>query len=124
MLRKVILESLVKRNIYLFTAFSPFSFLFGAWNLTTKSSIHVSRIMLLTMELFSRSSSMSVDYLKWKLIRLSNKGPLLSHLFFADDIILFSKITTKSFHAIIDVLNNFSQHSGQKNNFDKSKKIL
>lgn len=41
--------------------------------------------------------------------------------FFADDIILTSKITTKSCHAIIDNLNNFNSPSGQSINFTKSK---
>lgn len=78
-------------------------------------------LFIMCMELLSRNISQSVDYLNWQHIRISNKGPLLSHLFFADDIILFSKITTKSSYAIIDVLNNFLECSGQKINFDKSK---
>lgn len=69
-------------------------------------------LFIMCMELFSRSISLSVDYLNWQPIRLSNKGPLLSHLFFANDIILFSNITAKSCHAIIDVLNNFFKYSG------------
>lgn len=75
-------------------------------------------LFIMCMELFLRNISLSIDYLNWKPIRLSNKGPLLSHLFFADDIILFSKITPKSCNAIIDVLNNFCKYSGQKINFE------
>lgn len=65
-------------------------------------------LFIMCMEMLSRSISCSVDYLQWKPIRLSKNGPDISHLFFADDIILFSKITMKSYHDIIDVLNNFS----------------
>lgn len=63
----------------------------------------------------------TIDYLQWQPIKISKEGPTLSHLFFADDIILFSKVTTKSCHAIVDVLNQLMHHSGQQINFDKSK---
>lgn len=45
----------------------------------------------------------------------------ISHLLFADDIILTATVSAKSFHAIIDFLNDFNNASSQKINFDKSK---
>lgn len=67
---------------------------------------------------------LSVDYLQWQPIKLSKSVPLLSHLFFADDIILLAKVSTKSCHANIDTLNHFTNYSGQKINFQKSKNLF
>lgn len=78
-------------------------------------------IFIMCMEMLSRMINRSVDYLHWHSIRISKHGSDISHLFFADEIILLSKINTQSCHAIIDVINNFNHISGQKINFLKSK---
>lgn len=48
------------------------------------------------MKILSRMINQSVDCLNWQPIRISKKGPDLSHLFFADDIILLSKSLLKA----------------------------
>lgn len=78
-------------------------------------------LFIMSLERLSRNIFQSVDYLLWKSIQLSCKGPQLSHLFFADDIILLSKVNNTSFHSNIDTLNTFTTLSRQTINFQKSK---
>ncbi|KAL6269322.1 hypothetical protein ACE6H2_026233 [Prunus campanulata] len=53
-------------------------------------------------------------------IRFSRDGPTLSHLFFADDSILFLKATDRNCNAIASILNSYCHASGQMVNFEKS----
>lgn len=53
-------------------------------------------LFIMCMEMLSLSISLYVDYLQWQPIKLSKSGLLLSHLFFADNIILLAKVSTKS----------------------------
>lgn len=52
---------------------------------------------------------------------MSREGPSFSHLFFTDDLILFSKATKKNCLSIMRVLVDFCTSSGQKVNHSKSK---
>lgn len=52
-------------------------------------------LFIMCMEMLSRSISLSMDYLQWQPIILSKTGLILSHLFFADDIILIDKVSKK-----------------------------
>lgn len=81
-------------------------------------------LFIMCMKMLSCIIYLSVDYLQWQPIKLSKSVPLLSHLFFADDIILLAKVSTKSCHANIDTLNHFTNYSGQKINFQKSKNLF
>lgn len=45
---------------------------------------------------------------------------MISHLFFADDLVLFSEATEEQIHVIRDCLDSFSRASGQKVSFSKS----
>lgn len=53
-------------------------------------------------------------------INLAVSAPTLTHLFFADDTILFTKDNTEDVHQIIKILNTFTSASGQKINLTKS----
>lgn len=44
----------------------------------------------------------------------------VSHLFFADDLMLFAKANEKGSEAIKDVLDLFCEESGQRVNYEKS----
>ena len=58
---------------------------------------------------------------RWDPLRSSQSGPSFSHLFFADDLVLFAKADLKSCHSIWDTLDTFCELSGQKVNMTKSK---
>lgn len=58
-------------------------------------------LFIMCMKILLRTISLSVDYLNWQPIRLYKSGAALSHIFFAGDLILLAKVSTKSFHTII-----------------------
>ncbi|XP_056687786.1 uncharacterized protein [Spinacia oleracea] len=53
-------------------------------------------------------------------IRLTRGGPQMTHLFFADDVLLFFIATTDSCSQLVKVLNRFCGISGQQLNLQKS----
>ncbi|KAL8139423.1 LOW QUALITY PROTEIN: hypothetical protein V2J09_005444 [Rumex salicifolius] len=57
----------------------------------------------------------------WKPIRLSRGGPLLSHICFGDDLILFVEASVAQIGVLRRVLENFCLASGQKVSLEKSK---
>ena len=57
---------------------------------------------------------------RWKPIKLAKYGPSLSHLFFADDLLLFAEATEDQIITIMDCLNLFCSASGQKISLQKS----
>lgn len=58
---------------------------------------------------------------RWDVIRASRRGPSFSHIFFANDIILFAKANAKNCNAILEDLNNFCNLARQRVNYDKSR---
>jgi hypothetical protein len=58
---------------------------------------------------------------RWKTMQLVNNGTNLSHLFSADDVLLFAKATPAQACVLNAVLNNFCAISGLKIRQDKSK---
>lgn len=81
-------------------------------------------LFVVSTEMLSRSINTTVDFQLWLPIQLFKNGQSISHLFFGDDIILTSKITTKSCLTIVDTLNYFTTLSGQSINFAKSKIVF
>ena len=49
---------------------------------------------------------------RWKPVRLSRNGPRLSHLFFADDLILFAKVPVDQIKTVMECLELFCDLSG------------
>ncbi|XP_026396843.1 uncharacterized protein LOC113291534 [Papaver somniferum] len=53
-------------------------------------------------------------------VKVSRRAPPISHLLFADDILIFGQANTQHINAILQILQNFGNLSGQMLNFDKS----
>lgn len=53
-------------------------------------------------------------------IQLAQGRPQLTHLFFADDSLLFGEATLANMYQLVDILNIYSKASGQRINLSKS----
>ncbi|CAJ2627607.1 unnamed protein product [Trifolium pratense] len=78
-------------------------------------------LFVVCMECLSQAIIKAVDDGYWKPVRLSKNGPPLSHLFFADDVLLFSKATNSQALKIATILTRSASCSGLKVNITKSK---
>lgn len=58
---------------------------------------------------------------KWKPIRASRNGPLLSNVFFADDVMLFVEASLDQAQVLNECLQRFCKASGQKVSLHKSR---
>lgn len=77
-------------------------------------------IFVLCIERLSHIILNAVNDSSWKGIKLSRNGTHLSHLFFADDIVLFGEATIEQAEVMNKCLRLFCDHSGQKVNTQKS----
>ena len=77
-------------------------------------------IFVLCMERLAHIIQSAIVEGKWKTIQLSRNGPKLSHLLFADDLILFVEASMEQINIVKDCLDKFSVISCQKVNFQKS----
>lgn len=77
-------------------------------------------IFVICMERLSHIIRKAVSDGEWKGVRLSRQGPILSHLLFADDMILFTEATESQVHIVKKCLETFGAASGQKVNLYKS----
>lgn len=78
-------------------------------------------LFVLCMEVLSHRILEKVESKEWKSIKLSHRGPTLSHVFFVDDLFLFGEAFKSQAHLIELVLHDFYGISGQKVNVGKSK---
>ena len=60
----------------------------------------------------------------WKPVKASRSGPTFSHLFFADDLMLFGQASLKNSEAIDEVLTAFCRLSGQRVSKEKSRVLF
>lgn len=77
-------------------------------------------LFVLCMEKLSHSIQTAVEMGHWKPIQSSHSGPHSSHLFFADDLILFSEASSTQATVMKGVMNLFCSLSGQSVSFEKS----
>ena len=78
-------------------------------------------LFVMCMERLYQTIEAAIIANKWKPIRASRGGPLLSNLFFADDIILFAEASLDQANVIHDCLDRFCNASGQKVSLAKSR---
>ncbi|CAL9013233.1 unnamed protein product [Prunus brigantina] len=78
-------------------------------------------IFVLCMEKLSHIINGAVLGKIWKPIKVVRGGPAISHLFFADDLILFAEAHTQQATIMHHCLETFCGLSGQQVNFDKSR---
>lgn len=77
-------------------------------------------LFVLCMERLCHQIEFSVANKDWKPIQLSRGGPSLSHICFADDLILFAHASVSQVRVIRKVLETFCEASGQKVSLEKS----
>ena len=53
-------------------------------------------------------------------VSICRNGPKLTHLFFADDSLLFCRATTQECQKVLEILSSYERASGQKLNRDKT----
>lgn len=81
-------------------------------------------IFVLCMERLSQAIAKAVSNDRWETIKLGRRGPPLSHLFFADDLVLFGSTTQRQLQLIEDILAEFCAASGQVVNLSKTRIYL
>ncbi|CAL9024262.1 unnamed protein product [Prunus brigantina] len=77
-------------------------------------------LFVLCMEKFSHIIAARVLKKKWKAVRAARSGPLISPLFFADDLILFGEASAQQAMVMKNSLEEFCELSWQQVNFEKS----
>nr|KYP65965.1 Putative ribonuclease H protein At1g65750 family [Cajanus cajan] len=78
-------------------------------------------LFVLCMERLFHLIDITVTQQLWKPIRLSRGGPSLTHLAFADDLILFAEANMNQVEIIQSCLNHFCSSSGQKISQEKTR---
>nr|KYP49326.1 LINE-1 reverse transcriptase isogeny [Cajanus cajan] len=78
-------------------------------------------LFVLCMERLGHIIQEQVSAGVWAPLKLGSDGPPLSHLFFADDVLLFSKATPSHIRMVTESLQRFCNASGLKVNLTKSR---
>ncbi|KAM1778355.1 hypothetical protein ACFX12_039860 [Malus domestica] len=77
-------------------------------------------LFLLVGEVFSCLIQKAVHDKLLDGVKLGASGPIISHIFFADDTLLFLKADGKNCRNLVDLINMYCDASGQQVNFQKS----
>jgi len=121
-------DTTIKLIMHCFTS-SSFSIL---WNGNKLPPFHPSHglrqgdplslyLFILCMEKLSSAINNAVHQGNWEPVHISNLGPKLSHLLFADDVLLFTKANSTQLRFIRDLFDRFSKSLGLKINLHKSR---
>nr|KYP46734.1 Retrovirus-related Pol polyprotein LINE-1 [Cajanus cajan] len=78
-------------------------------------------LFVLCMERLFHLITAAIETHHWKPVKLSRDGPPLSHLAFADDLVLFAEASLDQVEIIQSCLNHFSASSGQKVSMEKTR---
>ncbi|CAL1390513.1 unnamed protein product [Linum trigynum] len=77
-------------------------------------------LFVLCMERLSHKIDEACLSKKWKPIHLTKEGLPLTHLFFADDLLLFAEAESRQIKVVKECLDDFCYSSGQRVNYNKS----
>ncbi|KAB2632299.1 hypothetical protein D8674_028546 [Pyrus ussuriensis x Pyrus communis] len=77
-------------------------------------------LFILVGEVLSKMIQGEVDQGRLEGVKIGGSGPVISHLFFADDTLLFLRADRKNCGNLRHLLDNFCVASGQKVNLEKS----
>jgi ribonuclease HI len=81
-------------------------------------------LFVLCMDKLSHLILHSVSEGQWHGIRAGRNGPIVSHLMFADDLLLFGEASERQMHCVINTLNQFCYMSGHEVSIDKTNVIF
>ena len=81
-------------------------------------------LFVLCMEKLSAMILEKVELGLWKPVRISRDGLGISHLLFADDLLLFTEAKMSQINLVMQVLKEFEDLSGLAVNLDKSKAMV
>ena len=76
-------------------------------------------LFVICMDFLSHDILKVVELNHWKAVSISRNGLTLSHLFFADDVLLFTKATRSQVVTVEGIVTNFSNMLGLKVNISK-----
>lgn len=77
-------------------------------------------IFILCAEVFSCLIEKAEELKLIEGIRIAKSAPSITHLFFADDSIMFSKANMKGTNTIAQIIQAYERASGQQVNLDKT----
>lgn len=78
-------------------------------------------LFAICLERLSQIIENAVDKKNWTPFKFGRNGPKISHIFFADDLVLFGEATEENITNVMDCLDAFCSFSGQRVNSSKSK---
>ncbi|KAK5786060.1 hypothetical protein PVK06_040687 [Gossypium arboreum] len=119
-LRKVIMRAISSSNMQIFwdvVSFQSFKPVRGIRQGCPLSPY----LFVFCMEWLGHLIRSEITAKRWKPIRLSRSGPSLSHLFFADDLVIFGKVEMDQALLLKENLNQFCNFSGHKVSARKTK---
>lgn len=77
-------------------------------------------LFIMVADAFSKMIQKKIQEKQLHGAKASRSGPVISHLFFADDSLLFTRASRQECAVIVDILNCYESASGQKINYEKS----
>lgn len=81
-------------------------------------------LFVLCMEKLSLAIQAEVENGNWLPFKFPKNGPPISHLLFADDVLLFTKARSSQARLVSNILDNFGKVSGLKVNVNKSRSFF